>query len=62
MKVLTLASILLLPGALLAGVAGMNVNISAHTFVHSPLFWVVVTAIILIAIATLALARLRRWI
>jgi magnesium transporter len=61
-KVLTLASILLLPGALLAGIAGMNVNISAHTFVHSPLFWVVVTAIILIAIATLALARLRRWI
>jgi magnesium transporter len=62
MKVLTLASILLLPGALLAGVAGMNVNISARTFVHSPLFWVVVTAIILIAIATLAFARLRRWI
>ena len=61
-KVLTLASILLLPGALLAGMAGMNVNISAHTFAHSPLFWVVVTAIILIAIATLAFARLRRWI
>lgn len=61
-KVLTLASILLLPGALLAGVAGMNVNFSAHTFAHSPLFWVVVTAIILIALATLALARLRRWI
>lgn len=62
MKVLTLASILLLPGALLAGVAGMNVNFNAHTFVHSPLFWLVVTAIILIALATLALARLRRWI
>ena len=62
MKVLTLASILLLPGALLAGVAGMNVNFNAHTFVHSPLFWVVVTAIILIALATLTLARLRRWI
>ena len=61
-KILTLASILLLPGALLAGMAGMNVNISAHTFAHSPLFWVVVTAIILIAIATLAVARLRRWI
>ena len=61
-KVLTLASILLLPGALLAGMAGMNVNISAHTFAHSPLFWVVVIAIILIAIATLALARLRQWI
>ena len=62
MKVLTLASILLLPGALLAGVAGMNVNFNAHTFAHSPLFWIVVTAIILIALATLALARLRRWI
>jgi len=62
MKVLTLASILLLPGALLAGVAGMNVNFNAHTFTHSPLFWVVVTAILLIALATLALARLRRWI
>jgi magnesium transporter len=61
-KVLTLASILLLPGALLAGVAGMNVNFSAHTFAHSPLFWVVVTAIVLIALVTLALARLRRWI
>jgi magnesium transporter len=62
MKVLTLASILLLPGALLAGVAGMNVNLNAQTFVHSPLFWVVVTAIILIALTTLAVARLRRWI
>jgi magnesium transporter len=61
-KVLTLASILLLPGALLAGVAGMNVNFNPHVFVHSTLFWVVVTAIILIALATLALARLKRWI
>src|SRR4029077_5255824 len=61
-KVLTLASILLLPGALFAGVAGMNLNFSAHTFTHSPLFWGVVAAIILIALTTLALARLRRWI
>lgn len=38
MKVLTLASILLLPGALIAGVAGMNVNISGHEFAGSPLF------------------------
>ena len=37
-KVLTLASILLLPGALIAGVMGMNVNFSAATFAHSPLF------------------------
>jgi magnesium transporter len=62
MKVLTLASILLLPGALLAGVAGMNVNFSANTFAHSELFWVVVTAIVLIALVTLVFARLRRWI
>jgi magnesium transporter len=62
MKVLTLASILLLPGALLAGIAGMNVNFNAHTFAHSPLFWVVVAAIVVIALATLAFARLRRWI
>lgn len=61
-KVLTLASILLLPGALLAGVAGMNVNFSLRTFGHSPLFWLVATAIVLIAIATLVFARLRRWI
>jgi magnesium transporter len=62
MKVLTLASILLLPGALLAGVAGMNVNFTTDTFAHSMLFWVVVAAIILIAMATLVFARLRRWI
>lgn len=62
MKVLTLASILLLPGALLAGVAGMNVNFGTQTFVNSFLFWIVVTAIIVIALATLTFARLRRWI
>jgi Mg2+ and Co2+ transporter CorA len=62
MKVLTLASILLLPGALLAGVAGMNVNFNAQVFVHSSLFWLVVITIVLIALATLAFARLRQWI
>jgi len=61
-KVLTLASILLLPGALIAGVMGMNVNFSVTTFAHSPVFWIVVAAIISIAGATLALARARRWV
>ena len=61
-KVLTLASILLLPGALIAGVAGMNVNFSAATFAHSPLFWVVIAAIVGLAGATLTFARARRWI
>ena len=62
MKVLTLASILLLPGALIAGVAGMNINFSAHAFSNSPLFWGVLVAIVLIAGTTLGLARLRQWI
>jgi magnesium transporter len=62
MKVLTLASILLLPGTLIAGVAGMNVNLSGHAFTGSKLFWGVVAAIIAIALTTLALARAREWI
>jgi magnesium transporter len=62
MKVLALASILLLPGALIAGVMGMHVNFKASEFAHSPLFWVVVGAIVLIAAATLGVARIRRWI
>jgi Mg2+ and Co2+ transporter CorA len=62
MKVLTLASILLLPGALIAGVMGMNVNFNGSTFIHSSIFWIVVVAIVMIAAATLAAARARRWI
>ncbi len=62
MKVLTLASILLLPGALIAGVMGMNVNFKAGTFSGSPLFWTVIGLIVAIALATLGIARVRRWI
>jgi magnesium transporter len=62
MKVLALASILLLPGALIAGVMGMNVNFSAHTFAGSGLFWGVVAIIVLLAAGTLAAARMRHWI
>jgi magnesium transporter len=61
-KVLTVASILLLPGTLIAGVMGMNVNFSAGTFAHSPIFFGAVAAILLIATATLGIARSRRWI
>jgi magnesium transporter len=60
MKVLTLASILLLPGALIAGVMGMNFKPSL--FQHAILFWVVNGVIVLIALVTLAVARMRRWI
>ncbi|MGZ4357368.1 MAG: magnesium transporter CorA family protein [Gaiellaceae bacterium] len=62
MKILTLASILLLPGALIAGVMGMNVNFKASVFADSPLFWAVIITIVLLSVATLAAARARRWI
>ena len=62
MKVLALASILLLPGALIAGVMGMNVNLSAHAFAGSVLFWVVLAVIALLAGGTLGAARLKHWI
>jgi magnesium transporter len=61
-KILTLASILLLPGGLIAGVAGMNVNFGAHVFGSSPIFWIAIACIVGIALVTLGLARLRRWI
>jgi len=61
-KVLTLVSILLLPGALLAGIAGMNVNLKLDVFVNSPLFWLVTTAVIAIATTSLIVARARDWI
>jgi magnesium transporter len=62
MKVLALALILLLPGALIAGVMGMNVNFNANVFAHSVLFWGVIVVIVLLAGATLGAARIRHWI
>jgi magnesium transporter len=60
MKVLTLASVLLLPSTALAGVMGMNFRVGV--FDHPALFWVVIGVMLLLATATLAAARLRRWI
>ncbi|HEX6725144.1 MAG TPA: CorA family divalent cation transporter [Gaiella sp.] len=60
MKVLTLASVLLLPGALLAGVLGMNFKVSL--FAHTWLFWVVIALIAAFAAVTVAVAKRRRWI
>jgi magnesium transporter len=60
MKVLTLASVILLPGALLAGVMGMNFKVGL--FATAWLFWVVVAAIVAVAPATLGIAKLRHWI
>jgi magnesium transporter len=60
MKVLTLASVLLLPGALIAGVMGMNFEVGL--FDHPGLFWGVLAVIVALALVTLAAARARRWI
>lgn len=61
-KILTVASILLLPGALIAGVMGMNVNFKLSLYAHSTVFLVSTAAIVLVAAATLAIARLRHWV
>lgn len=60
MKVLTLASVLLLPGALIAGVLGMNFKLGF--FAYDVLFWVVLAAIVMMMGAVLVAARLRDWI
>jgi len=59
-KVLTLASVMFLPGALLAGVLGMNFHVGL--FDHPEGFWVASGVIVAFIAATLATAKLRRWI
>jgi magnesium transporter len=59
-KVLTLASVLLLPGALIAGVMGMNFKVGL--FDSGTYFWVVIAGILGVAVATLVVARTRHWI
>ncbi|HXG26118.1 MAG TPA: CorA family divalent cation transporter [Candidatus Binatia bacterium] len=61
MKVLTIATVLLLPGSVLAGLMGMNVEVPLSK--DDPFsFWMVVGALGILAIALLGIARLRRWI
>ena len=60
MKVLTLTSVILLPGALIAGVMGMNFKVGL--FDDAMYFWVVLAVIFAIAPVTLVFAKLRRWI
>jgi magnesium transporter len=60
MKVLTLASVLILPGTLLAGVMGMNFKLGV--FEESAYFWVVMAVMLAVAVLTLAVARVRHWI
>jgi Mg2+ and Co2+ transporter CorA len=60
MKRLTLASVLLLPAVLLAGVMGMNFKIP--WFEEPRNFWVTVAAMGILAVATLLYARFRKWL
>jgi Mg2+ and Co2+ transporter CorA len=60
MTVLTLTSVILLPGALLAAVMGMNFRVGI--FEHEVLFWIVVAVIIAVAPVAIGLAKRRRWI
>jgi magnesium transporter len=60
MKVLTLASVILLPGALVAGVMGMNFKVGF--FDNASFFWLVLVVIVAIAPITIGVAKLRRWI
>ena len=60
MKRLTLASVLLLPAVLLAGIMGMNFKVGF--FEEPEMFWVTIFAMGFLAICTLAFARLRKWL
>ncbi len=60
MKILTLTSVTFLPGALIAGVMGMNFRVGL--FDHTFLFWLFLAAIVAIVVGTFAVARARDWI
>ena len=61
MKVLALATVLLLPGSLVAGLLGMNVTVPLAE--NDPLsFWIVVVGVALFVGALLLAARLREWL
>jgi magnesium transporter len=61
MKALTLATVLLLPGSMAAGLLGMNVVVPLDK--DDPMsFWLVVGAIAILAVAIVVVARARRWL
>ena len=61
MKVLTIATVLLLPGSLIAGLLGMNVVVPLGK--DDPLsFWLVLAGIVLMALVIVLVARARHWL
>jgi Mg2+ and Co2+ transporter CorA len=60
MRVLTLASVVLLPSVVLAGVMGMNFKVG---FFDDPnTFWIVIGAMIAMAAGSIGVARWRGWL
>ena len=61
MKVLALATVLLLPGSVVAGLLGMNMLIPLPE--DNPMsFWLVVSGVAIFAVSILVIARARRWL
>ena len=60
MRILTLASVILLPSVVLAGIMGMNFKVPL--FDQPDLFWAVIAAMLAMAAATLIVARWRGWL
>lgn len=61
MKVLALATVLLLPGSLVAGLLGMNVVVPLSN--DDPMsFWIVVAGVAAFAVAIVVVARARHWL
>ncbi|HEX7172705.1 MAG TPA: CorA family divalent cation transporter [Candidatus Limnocylindria bacterium] len=60
MKVLTLASVVLLPAVVLAGVMGMNFRVA---FFDDPnMFWLVIAVMVVLAVGTVVAVRWRGWL
>jgi Mg2+ and Co2+ transporter CorA len=59
-RVLTWASVVLLPASVIAGVMGMNFQLGF--FEEPAMFWFVVAAMLAIAVGTLVIARVRGWL
>jgi magnesium transporter len=61
MKILTIATVLLLPGSVIAGFLGMNVIVPLNK--DDPMsFWLVVAAVGILALAVVTFARMRHWL
>jgi magnesium transporter len=60
MKVLTLVTVILLPATVLGGIMGMNVEVGLFDLAWT--FWVVIAAMVDIAVVVLSVAHARDWI